>query len=275
MHSSLLWKITPPHSDRHSYLFGTMHVQDIRAFYLIDTLKVLIGECDAFAAEFNLSDADPERMMTAFSLKEGETLMDFLTTKQYERLDKFLRKQFGFSGAQFLQTRPFSIANFLTTAIMHKEMQQSLDETLHSIAEQKGKVMLGLESFDDQLKVLEYIDRKTETKQLMSLVKNYKSHRKSINKLTKLYMEGNIQQLLKSSKKSLGKLRKVLLHDRNLKMANRIEEITQEQTLFSAVGAGHLAGKKGVLELLKDKGFRVKAIVAKFSNEFHLNLPED
>jgi uncharacterized protein YbaP (TraB family) len=43
-------------------------------------------------------------------------------------------------------------------------------------------------------------------------------------------------------------------------MANRIAEFTNQHTIFAAIGAGHLGGKKGVLRLLKKKGFTVKPI---------------
>jgi len=244
-----------------------MHVQDIRAFGLIDTLEILIGKCEAFATEFDLSQADPERMQAIFQMKEGETLLDVLSPKQFERLDKFLQKRFGFSANQFLNTRPFTVANFLTVAMMQKEMHQSLDETLHTMAQNQERLILGLETFEDQLKIMQLLDTKTEVKQLMSLVKNYKGHRKSINKLTELYINEDIQKLHKSSKKSLGKLRKILLDDRNTKMTNQFEAITKEHSLFAAVGAGHLAGKKGILKMLKDKGFKVKPVMAKFSSQ--------
>jgi uncharacterized protein YbaP (TraB family) len=57
-------------------------------------------------------------------------------------------------------------------------------------------------------------------------------------------------------------MRKALLFDRNKIMARRFAEMARQNSLFCAVGAGHLAGQKGMLRLLKKQGFKVRAIVA-------------
>jgi len=95
---------------------------------------------------------------------------------------------------------------------------------------------------------------------LWSMVKNVSRFRKNLLNLSKLYQEGNIAKILKSAKKSTGKLRKMMIYDRNEIMATRIAHLAKEQTIFASVGAGHLSGKKGVLRLLKQEGFRIKPI---------------
>jgi len=95
---------------------------------------------------------------------------------------------------------------------------------------------------------------------LWSMVKNVSRFRKSLLKLSSLYQEGNLSKILKSAKKSTGKLRKMMIYDRNEVMAQRIALLAAEQTLFAAVGAGHLGGKKGILKKLKMAGFRLKSV---------------
>jgi uncharacterized protein YbaP (TraB family) len=79
--------------------------------------------------------------------------------------------------------------------------------------------------------------------------------------MTTLYLEGDIQKLYKATKKGSGKLRKILLFNRNKIMANRIDQFAKEETFFAAIGAGHLGGEKGVLRLLKLKGWKVKPVL--------------
>ena len=74
------------------------------------------------------------------------------------------------------------------------------------------------------------------------------------------YQQGDIQRLYKAAKKDAKGMRKVLLFDRNILMAERFSEIAREKTLFCAVGAGHLPGQKGMLRLLKKDGFTVEAV---------------
>ena len=55
-------------------------------------------------------------------------------------------------------------------------------------------------------------------------------------------------------------MRRVLIFARNARMAERFDELAREQALFAAVGAAHLPGGKGMLRLLKHRGWRVRAV---------------
>jgi Uncharacterized protein conserved in bacteria len=75
------------------------------------------------------------------------------------------------------------------------------------------------------------------------------------------YAQGDIQGLYKSAKKDAKGMRKVLLYRRNRLMAKRFAEIASREPLFCAVGAGHLAGGKGMLRLLKNAGFSLRPVL--------------
>jgi uncharacterized protein len=255
---SLLWQISNSKLESPSYVFGTMHVQDLRAFQHLELAQSAIEKCTAFATEFRLDEANPTQAAAHLELQQGMTLEGILTQKQFEKVNQFLIKQLNMGLNNFMFQKPMMITNLLTNSTLQQEMQASLDETLFNFAQSQEKTLLGLETFEEQLAILDSIDLKIQVKQLMSMVKNFKTHRESIDKLTAHYINGNVFQLYKSSKKSMGKLRKLMLYDRNEVMANRIDEIAQTQSLFAGIGAAHLAGSRGVLRALKDKGYKVK-----------------
>ncbi len=257
---SLLWKITHKKAKGPSYLLGTMHVKDSRAFGDLEGIQELILSCEAFATEFDLETADPEQAAAAFSLPDGVTFHDIMSPKKMARLERFLLKRFRIPLSQFINNQPIVLTNFLTTLALQQDQQQSLDETLYAFAKAQNRAILGLETFEEQLAVMKKMSVESQVKQLISLTKNFNKYGKSLNKLAEMYSRGDIQQLYKSSKKSLGKMKKPMIYDRNIIMADRFEAIVAEQTLFCGIGAGHLAGKKGVLKLLKDKGFKVKPV---------------
>jgi len=95
---------------------------------------------------------------------------------------------------------------------------------------------------------------------LSDISKNISGFSKEHHKMTTLYEQQDIHQMYRSTKKSIGGARKILLYNRNAIMAERIERMAREQTIFSAVGAAHLAGKKGVIKLLKNAGLKVKPV---------------
>ena len=79
--------------------------------------------------------------------------------------------------------------------------------------------------------------------------------------MTELYEQSDILKLYKVTRKQAKGMRKILLFNRNDLMAKRIAQFASEQSLFASIGAGHLAGEKGVLRLLKKKhGFKVKPV---------------
>ena len=75
------------------------------------------------------------------------------------------------------------------------------------------------------------------------------------------YREGDIRQLFQVAKKDARGMRRLLLYERNASMVKRFSEIALGKSLFCAVGAGHLAGAKGMLRLLKKQGFKLKPLL--------------
>jgi len=257
---TFLWRIAQAKSDAPSYLFGTMHVRDKRAFGALPVVEEKIVECAAFAAEFNFEDADATQMNGQMQLPENQYLKDLFKPKKYSRIATFLEKQTGMDIAFFEQQKPFFIYQLITETLFQEDMPFALDRHLYEHAKEQGKILTGVETFAEQMAIMEKITLEDQAKILYQTVKNFKNYRKQLKKLTHLYQSGNVQQLNKSARKGMGSLRKLLVDDRNYVMADRIAEMTARQSTFIAIGAGHLGGKTGVLRLLKLKNMKVKPI---------------
>lgn len=260
MKNSLLWKITPPSGGTASYLFGTMHVRDLRAFGWLETAKSHLGECEVFATEFDFSDADETALAAALQLPNGATLEALLKPGVWKNLDFYCRKKLGVTAESMRYQHPMAVTTALSTAFLADESAHSLDETLWHHARALGKATTGVETFADQLETLRKIPFEQHLKSLTWLLKNYGRQKRRLKKMMNWYASGDIQELYKAAKKDAKGMRRVLLYDRNALMAKRFEEIAREHSLFCAVGAGHLAGGKGMLRLLKKAGFKVKPI---------------
>ena len=258
--SSLLWSITPVKGGPVSYLFGTMHVRDLRAFGWLDTAQRHLAECDVFATEFDFSETDEAALALALQLPDGKTLDQLLKPGVWKNLDFYCRKKLGISADAMRNQHPMTVTTALTSAFLADESAHSLDETLWHYARSLGKETTGVETFSDQLDTLHRIPFEQQLKGLAWLLKNYKRQKRRLKKMMEWYAEGNISQLYKAAKKDAKGMRRALLYDRNILMVRRLKEIAREQPLFCAVGAGHLAGQKGMLRLLKKAGFKVKPV---------------
>ncbi len=266
--NTLLWKIQSPHP-KSSYLFGTMHVMDQRAFRHKEIVEEKILECDIYAAEMNLDEINQAAMAETMDLDNDLGLSTLLKPKIYKRLEKLFAKQVGMPLSYFESSQPLLISNLLTESQLSKDMPLSLDATLWEFAKENEKVTIGVETFEEQIEILTNIPLDYQLKGLIDLIQNYKKFKKQLLKLTKLYEQGDIQKLWKTSKKQAGSMRKLMIYDRNKIMADRIANLASEQSIFASVGAGHLSGGKGVIRLLKKKGLKLKPVKIKTTGDSH------
>ena len=220
-----------------------------------------MAKCDVFATEFDFAETDSEALSVALELPDGKTLQQLLSPQAWRNLDRYAQKKLGASAAVFQHQHPMAVSTALSMAFLLEESAFSLDETLWKQARALGKTTTGVETFADQLETLRQIPFEQHLKGLTWLLKNYNRHKSRLQKMMRRYAKGEIQALYQSAKKDAKGMRKILLYRRNHLMAKRFVEIAQSESLFCAVGAGHLAGGKGMLRLLKKAGFKVKPIM--------------
>jgi uncharacterized protein len=255
MKKSLIWRFNTEGSEKPNYLIGTMHVRDERAFQFEKAFEKAILECTIFATEFNLDEAQAGAVQISMFLPEGDSLKTLMPNKLYQKINTTLLKKMGVELAQFDRFKPLAITNFLTESLLSNDRWQSLDETLWHFAKDNNKILRGIETFDEQLAVLDKMTVADQLKGLKDTMHDLGSFKKQLTKMANLYEQADIEKLYKSAKKSAKGSRKLLLYDRNVVMANRIADLTQENSVCVAIGAGHLAGAKGVMRLLKRRGF--------------------
>ena len=262
MKKTVIWEIRPPEQENTvSFVFGTFHVRDARAFGWLRFAWPLIDQCRLVATEFDLAEIDPVALAAASRLPEDQGLDTLLRPAAWKQLVKYCRKHLGMHPDDLRSIQPMILQNYLSISQTDQDAELAIDEQIYQYAVSRGMEIAGVESFKDQMAVLQQIPLKTQLKQLKQLVKHFSRHGKLLRKMMQWYAAGDIQQLYKSARKDSKGMRKVLIHDRNRHMANRIATLTTEHNCFIAIGAGHLAGEKGVLRLLKKKGFKVKAVL--------------
>lgn len=261
MKNSLLWHISPKKGGPDSYLFGTMHVRDLRAFDSLDLAKRCLEQCNVFATEFDFSDTDVHAVAELMQLPENTTLDQLLQPGTWKNLERYCQKKLSVSAENIRMMHPMSVSLAFTNALLIDEATYSLDETLWEHAKLIGKKTTGVETFEEQLETLRKIPFDQHLKSLTWLLKNYSRQKRRMKKMLHWYRAGDLRRLYKAAKKDAKGMRKELLYNRNKLMARRFSDIASTESLFCAVGAGHLAGQKGLLRLIKKQGFRVRTVI--------------
>jgi uncharacterized protein YbaP (TraB family) len=256
--NTLLWKITKPGRNHVSYLFGTIHIWNPEIERIYHSVLPFMNACNLFAAESDLSEIQ-SISGDFFLLNEGLQLHDFFKPRKFDKLSLQLRKKFGISIETVQQMSPFALysslgKNFVETG------NSSLDEKLWQFALENGKTAIGVETTSEQMSYYGQIPMIEQAEMLYELVMKSANFRRKFNRMVRDYLQMDIVALYKNSKKGYKFIRKLLVYRRNDIMSNRIAEITYKQSAFIGLGAGHLAGKRGIIKQLKDRGFRVKPV---------------
>ncbi|MFT5765358.1 MAG: hypothetical protein ACI8X3_002795, partial [Saprospiraceae bacterium] len=151
--NTLLWKIESDQNNP-SYIFGTMHVRDNKAFGYQLLAEQKIMECEVYAAEMNLDEINQEVMADTMDLNQDISLSTLLKPKVYRRLEKLFLKQVGMPLAFFENSQPLMITNLITESLLSVDTPHSLDATLWQFAKEQQKITVGIESFEEQIEIL-------------------------------------------------------------------------------------------------------------------------
>ena len=255
---SLLWRIRQEGQPA-SYLFGTMHVKDDIAYAHVDKAIKALYTCIDFMTEIDLLKAQDIIQPSDYCIPNGGKISELLGERKFMKACRILDKAFGFNLNLVDQLYPIFVVSKLTESLLNEENSLPLDAYLWEQAQRLNMNCTGLEEPQDQVKVLNALDMELQLKMLKDTVANVSKFKKSTLKLIKAYGDQDIQVLFKKSAESLGSFRKLLLFDRNEFMTERISSNIATAT-FYAIGAAHLAGQKGILNLLKKRGFQLKPV---------------
>jgi uncharacterized protein YbaP (TraB family) len=160
--------------------------------------------------------------------------------------------------------KPFMVSAMLYPKMLECEMQ-SVESELMKIAKEEKEEVIGLEEVSEQLAVFDAIPYQEQMNELIKTAKNdLKKDIQEINEMLALYKTEDIEAMIEFTRKSenamTSKFEDELLTKRNKNWITRIEKIALEKPTFFGVGAAHLGGENGVIQLLRKYGFTVEPV---------------
>jgi uncharacterized protein YbaP (TraB family) len=243
----LLWKISGKGIKKPSYLFGTFHSNDPRVFQFTDSTYTAL-----FRSEGVVIEAD---MYSMFSQIDTRLATPTLT--------------FDAAGTPSTTSRRATKTRYGN----EDGRPQFLDLYLQMYAYNTRKKCLFLESIEDQIAAYEMLN-KSRFPAISTPTQNVTQE-----KFLEAYLQGDIERIRKMIENQLSNTKdgyQWLINERNYVMLDGIDTLCKKQGLFIAVGAAHLAGPNGLIQLLRDKGYKVRQVAASFSgkptniiNSFH------
>lgn len=255
--NGLFWQIEAPNGTV-SYLFGTIHTDDNRVTDFSTSILDALEKVDLFVMETQPNSSPANFMMKQGSLKDvlTETEMDqvkVLTDFHVMHLDYALRMKPWLLAVVFSQSKP--------------QTPYAQDNLLMRKAEDYSKTVQGLETSEEHFGIIDDFSLADQLVMLRAaLAMSEVQKEKDFERLMTVYLAEDSSALLTldADLTSAGlpkalwqRLRTKLLDERNQLMAERSIVLAQQQSVFIAVGAAHLAGDGGLINTFKKAGFKL------------------
>lgn len=264
--SSLLWEISGKGLKKPSYLYGTMHMRDERVFRFGDSVLVKFDRCEVFVGELDLSKDLGSVMKLA--MMPGDTTLDMLLSPEdYDFVKRQGRKILGSRAILLDRMKPIFTSALVTEESSRKDSTEPLDLYFQNRARARGMKIAGLETGTEQMEALDNITLKEQAEMLLTSLKDPKKADKSMNELLTQYMNQDLDGIYRSMREyeTPEAFNHALIHKRNKVMVQRIPKLIKKQSAFIAIGAAHLPGEAGVIQLLSDQGYKVRPVISGYT----------
>jgi hypothetical protein len=264
-----LWKVQSKTGT--AYIVGSIHAYKSELYPLPKKMEDAFDKSDALAVEVNINGANPDSMVTMANgafYKDKSTLEKHVSRETYEMTTKKLQ-ELGLPLELFLNTKPWFVALTLTSMELQKlglSPEYGIDNYFLKKAENRKRVV-ELESIDYQVNLLSGFSDAEQELFLVSTLKDLDLLKKEINTILTAWHTGDTKTMESYVSKSLQDdprmlpIYKKLVFDRNKDMASKIEGYLKTNEQYCVVvGAAHLVGKDGIIEILKRKGYIVEQL---------------
>jgi uncharacterized protein YbaP (TraB family) len=262
----LLWRVEG-RGAAPSHLFGTIHLADPRVTALPPAVARELKQARSVTLEAKL---DPESLQVLASRMlhaEGRNLAGVAGDELFRKTVK-VAAGIGLPEPVLLLLKPWAVAVMLS--VPPQNATEVLDAVLARAALEQGKPLHELEGMEEQIAVFERMPEADQVAMLREAVEHYESMPRLIGRVIEAYLARDLAGMWRIREASGGKSEEArrfrewfvqhLLHERNVRMAERAEPRLREGGAFIAVGALHLYGERGLPALLESRGWRVTRV---------------
>ena len=277
LEDALLWEISGKGLQQPSYLFGTIHLIDKESFYWPKGVLSAFESAEAVAFEIDMNQmamddmADMGSMMSIMTkafMADGKTLKDLYSAEDY----KVVKDHFADQGLPMMlleRIKPMFLTVFASgdvemgKGLADQASTKSYEMELFSLAQDSDKPVSGLETIEYQMSVFDSIPLDTQASMLLETIKSSDTEDDAFKEMIQMYVDQKINDMVSfvsDDEMGIAGFEDVLLYTRNKNWIPVMEDKMKSQRYFFAVGAGHLAGKDGVIDLLKKTGYTLKPL---------------
>ena len=274
--AQLLWKVSGNGLGRPSYIFGTHHMAPATMIDQIKGMDEAISGCDIVVGvveKDSLTSPEVQARMAQDMIAPLDSTLDILlTTEEYRVVEKVFDKYFGTMGVKLSQMKslkPSAISTQMQAMQALKyfpnfDATNLIDVAVQQRANDAGRPSVGLESVQEQIDLLFNSSLTEQAKGLVESCKQDEFFQVQSAALVDAYMSQDLDKIqtvmtdatMGGSEEAM----EALIYNRNRLWAAKLVEMMPERACLVCVGAGHLPGDQGLLQLLRERGFTVEPV---------------
>ena len=262
--NTLLWQVSGKNIKQPSFLFGTFHLLCKEDIHFSEPLVTAIKASHEIYMELDMDDPSALFGGLAFiNMKDGKNLRELYSASDYIKIERYFKDTLHIPLGMFQKIKPYFLVAMLYPRMMNCSTPSGVEEELIKIAKDNKKEIQGFETVAFQASVFDSIPYAWQAKELMKNIDSFQFYKKQLDTMVMAYSHQQIDQMtaeLGKSEFGSNAYEDLLLTNRNLNWLAKLKTIMVGESVFVAVGAGHLLGEKGMIRLLQKEGYNVEPV---------------
>ena len=266
---NFLWKVQSRSAT--VYLLGSIHFLREDVYPLHKTIENAYESSNNLVVEANINELGKLdlKMLTDRAFYKSDDHLEKHVSPETYRLVKKETGTLGIPVELIRMQKPWFLALSLQAMELMRlgyDPQCGVDYYFLSKAQGKKRI-LELESLDEQLSLLSGFSDNEQEQFLLYTLKTLNSMGSQVDALVRAWISGDgqaMESILADTvirDASIAPIFGKLFDERNLRMTSKIDGyLNSNGSYFVIVGAGHLVGKRGIIELIKSKGYVVEQL---------------
>lgn len=262
--NTLLWEISGKGLAKPSYLLGTFHLLCKQDIQFSNACRQAISNSSQIYFELDIDD--PATLLGGLMLmnmKDGKKLEDLFNADDYKRVSVYFKDSLKTPVSLFKNIKPYFLMAMLYPKMMPCQSVSGVEEGVMAVAKENNKEINGLETMAFQASIFDSIPYEQQAKELLNTIDSMDKSKDYFALMNKAYLQQDmtaIKELMFDTEFGMQDNQDILLDNRNRDWVKKLNVIMKKEPVFTAVGTGHLIGDNGLIQLLRNEGYKVRPI---------------
>lgn len=260
LENSVLWKIEHTDLKSPSYLLGTLHLMCGEDFKLVDKIVNTLKNTDAFVSEINMSTPEEIKAMQNY-MANPKKVSEELTEEQFNKLNTLTQNVINMPLSSLNNYGLSGLYSIMLSKIHPCSDLKFMDVKLQKLALENG---LSISAFEKATKQLDYLKKGFSIDFTFNQLMFFDSYKTDFNKAIKYYLEKDIETavgLITQEQYMDENAKEYIQIIRNKNWVKKMPQMIPESSSVFAVGEAHLTGEEGIINLLRNKGYTITAVL--------------